>query len=340
MKTKHFFTFLLIFFSFSCEKDINDNDFPTIIPGNGIFIINEGNYGWGNASLGYYDKIEGNYYHKIFEKANRRSLGDVFQSISLINDELFLTINNSGKIEIVDPITIESISLIDGLNSPRRITKISTNKALVTELYDNKISVINLDDYTITDKISVTGWTEDIIVQNNSIFVSNTGKDLVYVIDKENLIIIDSIATYPMPGKMAIDRFGKLWVVCSGIPGENKSGALHSINTENYNILETIETAAVSFSNFALNSAADCIYLVNNDIWKINVSNPEFPQIPFISADGKQFYGIGVDSNTDDLYISDAIDYVQRGKIMIYNKDGKFISSFDAGIIPGGFFFY
>ncbi|MBS4013738.1 MAG: hypothetical protein KGZ97_08260 [Bacteroidetes bacterium] len=340
MKINHIITAILIIISFSCDKESQDNDFPEIIKGNGVFIINEGNYGWGNASLGYYDKIEGKYYHKIFEKANNRALGDVFQSISLINDELFLTINNSGKIEIVDPITIESISLIDGLNSPRRITKISPSKALVTELYNNKISVINLDNYTITDEIQVSGWTEDIVVQNNFIFISNTGKDLVYVVDKENLIILDSIATYPMPGRMTIDRFGKLWVVCSGIPEENKSGALHSINTENYEILETVEFAAVSFSNIAMNSAADCIYLVNNDIWKIDVSNPEFPQTSFISADGRQFYGIGIDSNNDDIYISDAIDYVQRGKIMIYNKEGNLISSFDAGIIPGGFFFY
>jgi hypothetical protein len=40
------------------------------------------------------------------------------------------------------------------------------------------------------------------------------------------------------------------------------------------------------------------------------------------------------------IYVSDAIDYVQKGKVYIYKPDGILSNSFSAGIIPGEFYFY
>jgi YVTN family beta-propeller protein len=329
----------ITFFS-SCEKQENNNTFPDIMQGNGVFIINEGNYGWGNASLGYIDKIENKGYHKLFDTANSRPLGDVFQSISLINGQLFLVINNSGKIEVVDPVTIESITTIEGLTSPRKIAEIGNNKALITDLYSNKISVLNLDDFSISAQISVSGWTEDIYQTENKIFISNTTKNLVYIIDKNTLQITDSIETYPMPGSMLIDNVGKLWVACSGIPEENLKGALQSIDTETHTITNTIEFNATTFANIAINKEKSTIYLVNEHVWKIDLSEAVFPQTPFISSEGRLLYGINIDSSNNDIYLSDAIDYVQRGKVMQYNLEGVLKNTYDAGIIPSGFFFY
>jgi hypothetical protein len=37
------------------------------------------------------------------------------------------------------------------------------------------------------------------------------------------------------------------------------------------------------------------------------------------------------------VYVADAIDYVQQGKIYRYDATGHLISEFYAGIIPGAF---
>jgi len=58
-----------------------------------------------------------------------------------------------------------------------------------------------------------------------------------------------------------------------------------------------------------------------------------------ISQGSRNLYGLGVDPTTGNIYVSDAIDYVQKGKVYRYHPDGSLIDSFTAGVIPGGFYF-
>ena len=329
--------FVVIFTS--CDKDEQQDDFPEISTGNGFFVINEGNYGWGNASLGYVSLLNDKSYQKLFESANNKPLGDVFQSISLINDKLFLVVNNSGKIEVTDPNSITSVATITGLTSPRNITKVDENNALVTDLYANKIHIVNLDEYTVSGNMPVSGWTESIVASDENIFVSNMKNHLIYVIDKAGLQITDSISTAPMPGKIILQD-NTLWVLCAGLPEENKNGALIAINTNTHEIKNNIELSPSSFADMAISPDNTKLYILTEGIYEVSTSSPEFPENALISAAGMQFYGLGVDPSNGDIYVSDAIDYVQRGVIMRYNASGTFIRKYEADIIPGGFFFY
>ena len=45
------------------------------------------------------------------------------------------------------------------------------------------------------------------------------------------------------------------------------------------------------------------------------------------------------DASNGEIYVSDAIDYLQRGSIYRYSASGNLIDQFKAGIIPGGFCF-
>jgi hypothetical protein len=46
------------------------------------------------------------------------------------------------------------------------------------------------------------------------------------------------------------------------------------------------------------------------------------------------FYSIKVDPTNDEVYISNAKNYVMNGDVERYSASGEFISKFEAGIIP------
>ncbi|MBO7312909.1 MAG: YncE family protein, partial [Alistipes sp.] len=61
------------------------------------------------------------------------------------------------------------------------------------------------------------------------------------------------------------------------------------------------------------------------------------PEEPFIDSQGTIYYGLTVCPRTGDVYIADAIDYVQQGMVYRYSKEGEPIDEFYVGIIPGAF---
>ena len=140
-----------ILFLFSCEKE-KSNDPTTLFKADsgGIYITNEGNFQSGNSSVTYYSPAKGLDYVDAYKGANNVALGDVCQSMNLINGKLYVVVNNSGKIEVCDPFSMRRIKTITGLTSPRYILPVSNTKAYVTDTYSNNISIINLNtDITV-----------------------------------------------------------------------------------------------------------------------------------------------------------------------------------------------
>jgi hypothetical protein len=57
----------------------------------------------------------------------------------------------------------------------------------------------------------------------------------------------------------------------------------------------------------------------------------------FLPYDGTLYYGLTICPYTGDVYIADAIDYVQQGMVYRYSKERELIDKFYVGIIPGAF---
>src|SRR5512142_3246030 len=103
---------IVLFFA-GCEKDNNST-----VQGKfskGIFVVNEGNFTHGNASISFYDRDSMKVTNDLFSKVNSRPLGDVSQSMAEHNGKYYIVVNNSSKVEIVDKNDFTSTGTITGL---------------------------------------------------------------------------------------------------------------------------------------------------------------------------------------------------------------------------------
>lgn len=63
------------------------------------------------------------------------------------------------------------------------------------------------------------------------------------------------------------------------------------------------------------------------------------PQTTFISNADRNFYKLGVNPSNNEIFVTDASDYQNKGSVLRYSKDGGLISVMKAEIIPGSMCF-
>lgn len=343
----HFSRFLFVWFLcmllFSCRKDKpEDNPQPSIsINENGVYITNEGNFQFGNAKVSYYDPAQKTVKEDLFQPANNRPLGDVCQSMYLFNGKAYLILNNSGKIEVVNPGSFVSTAIITGLTSPRYFLPVSNNKAYVTDFASNNIAIVDLSKNTITGKISCIGWAEELALAYGKAFVTNQKRDRVYVINTTTDLLADSITVGYGSNSIVEDKNGKLWVLCGGSQIDGIKASLHCIDPISNTVEQAFQFPGTSDAPWRLdiNGSNDTLYFLNKGVFRMAVNSTGLPADAFILEGNNNFYGLGIDPVTNIIYVSDAVDYVQTGVIYRYTSQGILLNTFRAGIIPGDFYF-
>jgi hypothetical protein len=306
-----------------------------------VLIVNEGTFNWNNASISLYQPSNKTVQQNIFSQANNAlPLGDVAQSISQLNNNAYLVINNSNKIQVVDIHSFEALTTITGFTSPRYFLPINTSKAYVTDLYANSIQIVDLNSNAITGNIPTNGWTEQLILHNDTVYACDMTHENLLIINPNNNLLIDSIKLGEDPNSLLRDKNNKIWILCSG--GINSTlPQLIRFNPQNRTIEATFTFPSIanSPSSLKINAAGDCLYFLNSNVFKMNINETVLPSTPFISNNNNTFYSLGIDPIHEEVYVSDAIDYVQNGVIFRYASTGVLIDQFNCGIIPGSFLF-
>ncbi len=342
---KKLYIFLIPVFLFSCKEDEPIEPAPapvqTIQPGDGIFVTNEGNFQFGNAKVSFFRFSNSAVTEDVFQPANNLPLGDVCQGMSFINGAAYVVVNNSGKIEVVRPSDFVSIATITGFTSPRYILQVSATKAYVSDLYGNGLSTVNLTNNTITGHITIPGWTERMLLVNGEVFVTNAERNKLYVVNASTDQLTDSIPVIKGGNSLVTDANGKLWVLCSGDYLNTSPGELFRVNTSTHAVEWNAPFPANHYPTcLNIDPAGNALYFIDTDIHKMNITDSALPASAFIVAAGRNYYTFSIRSSTGDLYVSDAIDYVQRGRIYRFNSSGTELSYFAAGVTPGGIWFY
>ncbi|MBV6405551.1 MAG: YncE family protein [Flavobacteriales bacterium] len=333
---------LLALGSSSCRKDRPGppDDTPVVVGSDGVYITNEGNFGWGNATVSYHDRTNGTTVEDLYAPANGSALGDVCQSMTLFNDRGYLVVNNSGKVVVVDPQTFVATATITGFSSPRYLLPVSNGKAYVTDLFADAIAVVDLVTNTITGSIPVPGRTEELALAYGKAFVTAPEGDQVLVIDTATDQLIDSIPVSIGGSSIRQDANGRLWVLCGGSMGGGIAPALHRFDPATLAVEASFAfPASASPWRLTINDAHDVLYFLDGGVYRMAIHDSVLPTNAFIPADNRNFYGLGVDPDNGTIYVSDAVDYVQHGVVLRYSPGGTELGSFLAGIIPGGFCF-
>lgn len=317
--------------------------------GDGVFITNEGNFQYGNASLSYYDPTTMTVENEVFNRANAMKLGDVAQSMIIHDNVGWVVVNNSHVIFAIDINTFKERGRITNLTSPRYMHFLSDEKAYVTQLWDNRIFIVNPKRYEIIGYIECPGMTmengstEQMVQYGKYVYVNCWSyQNRILKIDTETDRVVDELVVGIQPTSLVLDKNNKMWTITDGgyenSPYGYEAPTLYCIDAETFTIEKQYRfRLGDKASELQLNRAGDMLYWLNDDVWAMSVDDTRLPIRPFLESKGTIYYGLTVSPGNGDVYVADAIDYQQPGKVYRYTSDGILQDEFYVGIIPGAF---
>ena len=341
----------LIFLFLACGKEEENppvDPSPTINPGQGVYVSNEGNFQQGNASISFIDLEKGEEQNEVFNKANTRPLGDVLQSMTVVDDRAYLILNNSDKIEIVEYPEFTRIGEIANLTAPRYFLPLDDNKAYVTDLYASAIHIVDLQTMEKTGEIPFPGWSEQMLKIGNTVWVSRPWffsvepSNYIYLINQSTHQLTDSLQVGYNPSAMALDKNGHIWVYCNAVESKNQLPILYVVDPTTKTVVKSIPSPPSVNASFAprlaMNPTQDTVYFLMGDLLRLPIEANIFPRTIFIQANGRDLYGLGIHPEDGTIFLGDAAFFQQRGTVYHYRQDGTLINEYLVGVGPNGFF--
>ena len=331
----------------SCKKDNIDDIYVAGNYEDGYFVTNEGNFGTGNGSISFVDEY-GAVENDVFASINSFALGDVVQSMNIINDNAYILVNGSSKIEVASVDSMYSVATIDAV-SPRYMAKVNDNKAYVTDWGINGVQVIDLLTNTISSTIACGTGPEGITVANGFAYVCNVGgwglDNTVSVINTTTDAVETTLTVGDKPNSVVVDVNGAVWVLTGGfteydddwnVVSETAGNLVKIVN----NTIE--ETYAFALGNhpqdLVIDDAGTTLYYSDGSwskaVYAFDVNDTALSTTALIN---RSFYGLGVHGGY--VYGTDAVDFTQSGWSYKYTTEGTIIDSVQVGIIPGGYCF-
>lgn len=372
---KFFFYFLpLLLVATSCRED--ELVVPTeydIIPEQpsddtrirGFYLVNEGNMGSNKCTLDYFDYFTGLYARNFYAERNPnviKELGDVGNDIGIYGSKLYVVVNCSHKVEVMDARTGIRIGQVDIPNC--RYVRFHRGKAYVSSyvgpvLIDAdapKGAVFEVDttSLAVTRRVTVGYQPEEMEVVDDYMYVANSGgyrapnyDNTVSVIQMVDFKQVQQIPVGINLHRLKKDRYNKLWVTSRG-DYQTRPSRLYVLDKKpGFNRMTVTDTIPVACSNMAIHG--DSLYYYATE-WNnftasntisygiIDIRTKQVVSTNFIT-DGTEKeitipYCIAVHPETGDIFVTDAKNYVSSGTLYCFSPDGRKKWSVRTGDIP------
>ena len=330
----------------------------------GIYIVNEGNMGSNKCTLDFYDYRTGLYSRNFYSEKNPgviKELGDVGNDIGIYGDKMYVVVNCSHKIEVIDSKSGSRLGQIDIPNC--RYVRFFDGKAYISsyvgpvrldpEAPKGAVFEVDTASLNITRKVSVGYQPEEMEFVDNYMYVANSGG--YRAPDYDNTVSVVDMKTFRQVAQIPVginlhhvkkDRYKRLWVSSRG-DYENRPSQLYLLEKGRGNILTPTDTIDISCSNMVIHG--DSIYCIATEWSNANSSNTISYGIIDINkkavvltnfiTDGTEKditipYGIAVHPTNGDIFLTDAKNYVSSGTLNCYDRNGKKKWSVRTGDIP------
>jgi hypothetical protein len=317
--------------------------------------------GSNNATLDFYNYQEAKFNRNIFSVVNpgvTGGLGDVGNDLKIYGSRLYVVINASGLVEVMDAKTAKHIGIISVTNC--RNIAFSGGKAYVSSYAGSEygasqiglVAEVDTASLQVLRTVNVGHEPEELEVVNGKLYVANSGGYNPPAYD--NSVSVIDISSFTETGKIDVavnllnlrkDAHNNLFVLARGDYGAVQSD-IYKINTQT-NAVEKINIPYTS--NFCV-SGDSLFVLSNNTDWssgtavtvaKFVIYNTQSKQIMtenFItdSSDVEigMSYGIAVNPITKEIFITDVKDYASPGTLFCFSQEGSKKWSAMTGVIP------
>ncbi|KMQ63629.1 lipoprotein [Chryseobacterium sp. BLS98] len=364
------FTLLLLF---SCRTDdyvvpseTKDVSTGEDTPVKGFYLLNEGNMGSNKCTLDYFDYATGTYRKNIYGEINPnvvKELGDVGNHIMIYGSKMYVVVNVSNKIEVLEAKTAKRIKTIQLQNC--RYLAFKGNKVYASsyagpvELNPNsppgKVVEIDTTSLNIERQVVVGYQPEEIEVMGDQLFVANSGGYRFPNYDKTVSVINLNTFTETKKIDVAInlhrikkDNYGDLYVSSRG-DYYNIPSSLFLVDAATGTVKKDFHVAVSGMT-----IVKDKLYYYGNEfnynthtyVKTFGIIDVKTEQVIANKIIDQQYadeikapYGIAVNPYTEDIYLTDAKNYVTTGYVYCFDKTGKFKWKTEGGNIPAHFAF-
>ncbi len=332
----------------------------------GFYLLNEGNMGSNKATLDFFDYTTGLYHRNIYAKINPevvKELGDVGNDVKIYGNKMYVVVNVSNKIEVLDAKTAKRITTIPLQNC--RYMAFRGDKAYASSYAGPVVldpdapigKVVEIDTLSLSVQREVTvGYQpEEMQIIGNRLYVANSGgyrfpnyDRTVSEVDLNTFQELRKIDVAINLHHIAKDQYGDLYV--------SSRGDYYTIPSSLYLVDPVSGTVKKDF-NVAVSEMTivnDKLYYYGNEFnynthsytKTFGIIDVKTEQILSKQIVNEQYanaiktpYGIAVNPVTEDIYLTDAGNYVSTGYVYAFDKNGNFKWKTEAGNIPAHFAF-
>lgn len=334
----------------------------------GFYLLNEGNMGSNKCTLDYFDYATGVYTRNIYGKANPdvpMELGDVGNDLAIYGSKLYAVVNCSNKVEVMDAASCRSIGRIDIPNC--RHIRFKDGYAYVTsyagpvEINPNYtqlgyVAKIDTTTLAIVNKC-ITGYQPDgLDILGDRIYVANSGgymepnyDNRLSVVFAPTMGVLKQLTIADNLNLVQADRHGNLWITSRG-NYYNRRGLLTCWNANSGEVEHEMELpvqcmALKGDTLFTVGSQFSYVSMATEYVYgMIDVKTGRQISTSFITDDTagkiKVPYCVAVNPVNEEIYVTDAGNYVTPGWLYCFNKEGKYKWRVRTGDVPAHIAFY